>query len=341
MIHQPLKYIIVSLIAGLGMVALVTLPPGAADSLISGRLLDVHLVLELIAIVIASQVVSASWHTFDLQRDGRATAMLAGFVVVIGCDLMHALTYEGMPALFTESSTPQGIFYWLMGRSFEALTLGAVTAGLVLRWSRVALLSFGLAVALGIIAFGTLALDLFPVTFVPGVGVTPFKAGYEYALVGINGLLAFFLWRRAMREQSAQHLLLSLSCVFMALGGFAFTSYVAPSDIQNVLGHLYKVAAYALLYRATFITSIRAPFEALRASEAQSRESHARLHTLGANLPNSVLYQVMSDANGHRQFTEVAVPSRPIQLVDQRLFLQAAIAVITRQHTQTVVAHNF
>ena len=37
--------------------------------------------------------------------------------------LMHALTYEGMPPLLTESSTPQAIFFWLMGRSFEVLTV--------------------------------------------------------------------------------------------------------------------------------------------------------------------------------------------------------------------------
>ena len=304
--HQPFKYGIVSLIAGLGMVALVSAPPDAGASLLAGRMLDLHLILELIAIVIATQIVAASWHTFDLQHDGKTNAMLAGFVVVIGCDLMHALTYAGMPPLFTESSTPQGIFYWLMGRSFEALTLGAVAAGLVLRWSRMALLSFGLAVAIAIIAFGTLALDVFPTTFVQGVGLTPFKTGYEYTLIGLNGLLALVLWRQALREQSSQHMLLSLSCLFMGLGGFAFTSYVAPSDLQNVLGHLYKVAAYALLYRATFITSIRAPFEALRSSEAQVRESRTRLHILGANLPNTVLYEVISDTDGSRKFTEIS-----------------------------------
>ncbi len=305
-ITRPYRYGLLSLMAVLGMVAIVNAPPDTARGLLSGRMLELHLVLELFAIVIATLVVVVSWHTFDRQQDHSANALLAGFVAVIGFDLMHALTYDGMPPLLTESSTPRAIFFWLMGRSFEVLTLGAVAAGLALRWPRTALLGIGLALAVAIIAFGSFSLDRFPVTFVPGVGVTPFKAGYEYVLVGFNGLLALVLWRRAKREQSRQHALLALSCLCMGLGGFAFTAYVTPSDFQNVVGHLYKVAAYALLYRATFITSIRAPFEALRISEAQVRESQARMHMLGANLPHSVLYQLVMEADGRRRFTEVS-----------------------------------
>ncbi|MDZ4293062.1 MAG: hypothetical protein A3B67_13590 [Burkholderiales bacterium RIFCSPHIGHO2_02_FULL_66_10] len=303
---HPFRYGLLSLLAVLGMVGIVSVPPDTASGLLAGRMLELHLLLELFAIVIAALVVTVSWHTLDRQLDHSANALLAGFVVVIGCDLMHALTYEGMPPLLTESSTPQAIFFWLMGRSFEVLTLGAVAAGLAPRWPRAASLGIGLVVAVATIAFGSFALDRFPVTFVPGEGVTPFKAGYEYVLVGLNGLLALVLWRRAKSEQSRQPALLALSCLFMGLGGFAFTAYVAPSDFQNVVGHVYKVTAYALLYRATFITSIRAPFEALRLSEARVRESQARMYALGANLPHSVLYQVVLEPDGHRRFTEVS-----------------------------------
>ena len=303
---HPFRYGLLSLLAVLGMVGIVSVPPDTASGLLAGRMLELHLVLELFAVVIATLVVTVSWHTLDRQLDHSANALLAGFVVVIGCDLMHALTYEGMPPLLTESSTPQAIFFWLMGRSFEVLTLGAVAAGLAPRWPRAASLGIGLVVAVATIAFGSFALDRFPVTFVPGEGVTPFKAGYEYVLVGLNGLLALVLWRRAKSEQSRQPALLALSCLFMGLGGFAFTAYVAPSDFQNVVGHVYKVTAYALLYRATFITSIRAPFEALRLSEARVRESQARMYALGANLPHSVLYQVVLEPDGHRRFTEVS-----------------------------------
>lgn len=303
---NPTKFGLAGLAALLGMVIIMQASADTFSEVLSGRMLDLHLVLELFAIVIAALVVTVSWHTFDRQRDSSANAMLAGFVVVMGCDLMHALTYEGMPLLLTESSTPQAIFFWLMGRSFEVLTLGAVALGLAPRLSRSALLSIGLAGAVAIIAFGSYALDWFPSTFVAGEGVTSFKAGYEYALIALNGMLALLLWRKAMREDSNQHALLAFSCLMMAMGGFAFTAYISPSDFQNVVGHLYKVGAYACLYRATFIASIQAPYAALQASEAQVRESQTRMNTLGANLPQSVLYQVVAEADGRCRFTQVS-----------------------------------
>ena len=142
---HPFRYGLLSLLAVLGMVGIVSVPPDTASGLLAGRMLELHLLLELFAIVIAALVVTVSWHTLDRQLDHSANALLAGFVVVIGCDLMHALTYEGMPPLLTESSTPQAIFFWLMGRSFEVLTLGAVAAGLAPRWPRSASLGIGLA----------------------------------------------------------------------------------------------------------------------------------------------------------------------------------------------------
>ena len=301
-----IKYGSISLLALLGMLVIVSVSPDTARGPLVGRMLELHLVLELFAIVIASMVVAVSWHTFDRRPDPAATTLMTGFTVVIACDLMHALTYEGMPPLLTESSTQQAIFFWLLGRTFEVLTLGAVALGLLLRGPRLVLLAIGLAVAGATVAFGSYALDLFPVTFVRGSGVTPFKAGYEYALMGLNASLAVLLWRRARRKNSRQYALLALSCLFMAFGGFAFTAYVTPSDFQNVVGHLYKVGAYACLYRATFMNSIEAPYVALQASEALVRESQTRIQTLCANLPNSVVYQVVLEADGHRRFTQVS-----------------------------------
>lgn len=93
-----------------------------------------------------------------------------------------------------------------------------------------------------------------------------------------------------------------MSSVLMGIGELAFTNYVTPSDFQNVFGHLFKVSAYALLYRATFLQSLRAPFDALRESEHHLRESETRLRTLSANLPACVVYQVVLEPDGTRRF---------------------------------------
>lgn len=293
-------------LAVLALMALMATPPEASPDWLRSRMLAVHTVVELFAILISGLVVASAWHTLDREKQSNAQVFVVGFVVVMVCDVLHVLTYQGMPPFINESSTPQAIFFWLMGRSAELLTLTAIAFSFVLRWSRWASLAAGLVIAGGIVFFGSFQLEHFPVTFVQGTGVTPFKAGFEYGLTAGNFALALVLLNQARQHKSKEKRLLGLSSFLMGLGGLAFTQYTAPSDFQNIVGHLYKVTAYALLYRAIFITSIRAPFDALQASEAVIRKNQERMRTLGANLINSVLFQVVRSPIGELRFMEVS-----------------------------------
>ncbi|MGY4829905.1 MASE3 domain-containing protein [Sphaerotilaceae bacterium SBD11-9] len=293
--------------AALGLLVLMYAPPFDVWTSPHISMLTVHLLLELFAVTIAALIVVVSWHAFGSPHEVRqANLMLAGFLVVAVCDLVHALTYEGMPLFLEHSSTPRAIFFWLMGRTAEVTTFALIALGVGLAAPRWAALGTGAAVAGVLVAVGSYRLDLFPVTFVPGQGVTPFKAGYEYMLMAGNLAVGGAMWHRAGRTGQGRYHLLALSCFLMGMGELAFTRYRTPSDFQNIFGHVYKVASYALLYLATFHASIRTPYEGLQASEQRARESELRLRSLSNNLPNCVVYQVVREADGRMCFTHVS-----------------------------------
>jgi len=269
-------------------------------------MLAVHLLLELFAIIIAIHVVTVSWHTFEEKSARSANILIYGFVIVASCDLVHALTYDGMPPFLSESSTQRAIFFWLMGRTFEVATMWLLAINWVPPLSRRLSLMLGLFTAGLLIWFGSYSIEAFPLTFIQGQGVTPFKTFYEYSLCLIYITVAILLWRRANRSGQSRYYLLAVSCFVMGIGEISFTSYVSPSDFQNIFGHVYKLVAYTLLYWATFIVSIRAPFEAVRQSESRLRESELRLRSLSDNLPNCVVYQVMQDHDGSMRFMHVS-----------------------------------
>ena len=50
-------------------------------------------------------------------------------------------------------------------------------------------------------------------------------------------------------------------CIFSEL---VFSSYQSVFDTYNVLGHLYKVLAFILIYKGIFVASVRKPYEDLR-----------------------------------------------------------------------------
>ncbi len=97
-----------------------------------GAMLAFHLLLETFSVVVSALVVIMAWHRFDRSGDHASNVLIFGFSVVAGTDLIHALTYAGMPALLTESSTAKAIFFWLAGRSFELLTVALVAARIAL-----------------------------------------------------------------------------------------------------------------------------------------------------------------------------------------------------------------
>ena len=305
--------------AALGLLVLMYAPSFDVWTNPHTSMLTVHLLLELFAVIIATLIVVISWHAFGSPREvAQAKLMLAGFLVVGVCDLVHALTYEGMPLFLARSSTPRAIFFWLMGRTAEVTTFALIALGVGLAVPRTVALAAGAGVAAVIVAIGSYRLELFPSTFVQGQGVTSFKAGYEYMLMAGNLAVGLAMWHRGARTGQGRYYLFALSCFLMGMGELAFTRYRTPSDFQNVFGHVYKVASYALLYMATFHASIRTPYDGLKTSEQRARESELRLRSLSNNLPNCVVYQVVREPDGRMCFTHVS------ESVEQQNGLHAA-----------------
>lgn len=282
--------IVICVAAVLLMAMAFALPP---MRLFDGRpadLLSVHLLLELFAVVVSLMVVSMAWHTLKGSGQAISNTLLFGFTVVAGADILHAITYEGMPSLLSDSSTSKAIFFWLMGRSAEVATVWLVALGVRLGGSRGQWLVLGLMSVLLLFLFGSYSLHLFPATFVPGQGVTSFKARFEYGLCAANlAAAAVLFWQSRRRaEGQVQLVWLGTASFVMGVGELAFSNYLAPSDFLNVFGHIYKIVAYAFIYRATFIAGVREPYGLLQQSEQRIRGQQRELDTLLRNVPVGV-----------------------------------------------------
>ncbi|MFZ6772723.1 bifunctional diguanylate cyclase/phosphodiesterase [Undibacterium sp. SXout7W] len=292
-----LRVLIFGVLGVLLLIATMALPP--LTYLTGGKtsMLAIHLLMEMFAIIIAMLVVTLSWHTFDMAEARYSKILICGFLIVGTCDLLHALTYAGMPAFLEHSSTPRAIFFWLMGRTFEVLTMAVVAMGWKIPLPRLFWLCTGMLTSGVLIFMGSYHIDVLPVTFIEGQGVTQFKANFEYLLCAMNILVAFLLWQRGEKNRQSRYYLLALSSFLMGVGEIAFTAYVTPSDFQNIFGHTYKLVAYTLLYMATFATSIRAPFEALQKSEDKLRENETQLR-IAAIAFESQQGMMITDKNG-------------------------------------------
>ena len=255
----------------------------------SGLMLSVHLLLELFSIVVAVLVVMMAWHAFKVEEQRVANTLIATFTVVAAMDLVHALSYEGMPDLGSASSTSKAIFFWLAGRSIELSGLWLVALGMQLPGSRARWQLIGLAASVVLFSLGTWQLEWFPETFVKGEGVTNIKTTAEWMLsLGYLAAAPWF-WRVAATDATRDREYYYAAASFaMAAGELTLTNYDSAGDALVIYGHLFKVAAYALIYLATFEFGLKEPYVLVQRSEDALKEKQQELEALLQQVPAGV-----------------------------------------------------
>lgn len=276
-------------LALLALVGMLALPSFSFFEPGSPGMVTIHLLLEMFSVVVSVLVVVIAWHAFSGENQRMASTLIYSFTVVAGVDIIHALSYDGMPAFGSPSSTSKAIFFWFMGRGFELIAVWLLALQVRLPGSQWRWQVGGMLTVVQLFVLGTWQLDWFPQTFVPGEGVTPFKTWIEWLLCAGNLLAAAYFWRLAQQPGGGpRHHYFAAACFVMGLGELTFTSYVDTSDFVVIFGHLFKVAAYALIYAGTFRLGMREPYELLQRSERSLRYKQAELDAVLAQVPAGV-----------------------------------------------------
>lgn len=258
----------------IGLVSVWIFPaPDVAKGLSS--YVPLHTVMEVLAISVAAMVFGISWATHRLRPNSRALVLGVSFLGVALLDLSHTLSYAGMPDFVTPSSPEKAINFWLAARLIAAIAFVWVAfwpthlATWIARRSQYWTLAIILLVV-GVIHYVFLVDPSFiPRTFIEGQGLTPFKIAFEYGLIILYLIAGYGFFKRWRKKREASDSILAMAALTMAMSEFFFTLYANVTDIYNVAGHIYKIIAFAFLYRALFVETIRHPYESLEKSEAQ------------------------------------------------------------------------
>jgi len=113
----------------------------------------------------------------------------------------------------------------------------------------------------------------FPVTYVPGEGLTPFKITSEYAIAGILIAAGFLLWHKRSHLNRRILVLTIASVGATVLSELSFTLYVDLFGFWNFVGHILKLTSFLLIYLALVQGSLLTPYDSLFRELRESRES--------------------------------------------------------------------
>ena len=104
---------------------------------------------------------------------------------------------------------------------------------------------------------------MFPAAFVTGTGLTPFKIASEYAVsLALLGAIGLLIRSRRVFSPGFVRLMVAAMAVTIA-SEMAFTLYTDVYGIANMIGHLLKVLAFYLVYKALIETTLVKPYDVL------------------------------------------------------------------------------
>ena len=148
---------------------------------------------------------------------------------------------------------------WIAARYLQAFSL--VAAALVPKRSLgTAGIMAVYALTFGLVLLSVFQFDLFPHCYLEETGLTAFKKISELVIIGLL-LAALFLLFGKKKEFEPRSLHLAAGSILVTvLSELSFTIYTDVYGLANMLGHLLKVAAFYLIYKAIIETAFKKPY---------------------------------------------------------------------------------
>lgn len=268
--------------------------------------LPLHTLLEFLSIMAAFLVFATVWHT-PVRAVSASLQLIAMALFATGwLDFFHTLSFRGMPDLVTPASPEKAIAFWLSGRLLIAATLLGVSfyPQLPAPSTRV---RYGILAAYTVVNLVVIWGVLFhqadlPRTFIDNSGLTSFKVGFEWFITALLVLSAWRAYRLARRFDHEIYAWIFGAASLAVLSEIFFMRYAAVSDIQNFLGHVYKIVSYSLIYRAVFVAHARKPYQRLAAKTETLQKANETLRTQSLALESIVNPVIVTNLQGSVQW---------------------------------------
>jgi signal transduction histidine kinase len=253
-----------------------------------------HGFAEMFSIAVASTVFLFSWSSRGYTANRPFVMLGIGYLFVAVLDLLHTLSYQGMTVL------PFGQDYatklWVAARGLQALVTLAFVLLTVLHRTVPHWLAFSACGAVAAAAVVSIFWwNIFPLCFVEGQGVTPFKKASEYVICAVLAISILLLWRNSSSIGRQERNLLIAAFGFNIASELVFTMYASAYGYQNLIGHYLKIGSFFLAYQALFASEVRRRIrliEELETSKARLEKSEGELRK--ANLSKDRFFSILA-----------------------------------------------
>jgi PAS domain S-box-containing protein len=249
-----------------------------------------HSLTEIFSVVVAFGIFVLTWNSRRFIDNSYILFLGIAYLFIGTIDLVHTLAYQGM-GVFPGYGSNLATQLWIAARYVQSVSF--LAAPLLLgRKLKLPFVFLIYAVVTTLLLMSIFYWDIFPACFVDGVGLTPFKKISEYVIsfVFLASILLLYRKRREFDTSVFRFMVASIGVTICS--ELAFTLYTGPYTLPNMIGHLLKIVAVYLIYRAIIWTGFAKPysllFRNLKQSEEALRASEQHYSALVRNLADAV-----------------------------------------------------
>ncbi len=228
-----------------------------------------HCLIEGFAIVVAILIYVLAANTYSYSRNQTFLFLGISYFHVALLDFVHTLTYSGMgvfPGLTSDVPTQ----LWIAGRFLEALSLVTVLFILKKRNINKRLVTIIFSLVTVALLLSIMVFKVFPVCFVEGEGLTPFKIISEYVIVCFlfTGVITIYYKKYYLDHDVLKSVMVAM--IITALSELSFTLYTDVYGIANMVGHMLKAFSYYVIFSSVVAHGIKEPYN-MMAAELKER----------------------------------------------------------------------
>jgi len=237
-----------------------------------------HTLAEFFSIVIGGGIFVICWNSKKYIDNSFFLVVGISFVFIGFIDLIHSLAYTGMP-IFPDYDSNLPTQLWITARYLQALSF--LLASLVInKRVNVNYLLIGFS-TYTILLLTLIFLRLYPDCYIVGSGLTPFKIISEYVIISILLITILIMNNFKLVFERKIFLFLIGSILATIIAELEFTFYVSVFGFSNLMGHIFKIIAFYLLYKAIINIGLENPINLLfRRLKLSEKNLIAKTHDL-------------------------------------------------------------
>ncbi len=230
-----------------------------------------HSLAEGFSIVIACGIFMVVWNSRQFIDNDFFIVVGIAYLFVAFIDLLHMLAYKGL-GVFPEGGTNLPSQLWIASRYLQAFTL-LIAPFFIRKKINVKATYTVYFVFTFLLILSIFFWKFFPVSYIEGSGLTAFKKNSEYVISAIMVVSVYLLILRRNEFNDNIFALVISSIVLTIISEIFFTLYFSSYGTLNALGHLFKIVAFYLLYKAIIQTGLRNPYDLLFHRLKQNEEA--------------------------------------------------------------------